>query len=147
MREARDYTLLPDRVLQGGLREALRRQLLRWFVDDRIAARFVLVVDELVGNSIDHGATYRVPDHRLSVRMVLEHGDLRLRFTDPDVPVALMNAVKAQLDIATAPPPLDSERGRGLFLIRDTLDEVEVRALSAESVGMEVIGRILDVQS
>jgi len=123
------------------LRKALRERLARWRVGDDQIERALLVIDELVSNAIEHGAMNRTALDPLAVRAEIEGKDLLLELEDPEVPAAVVAELKRVLQgDAHATPPLDNERGRGLFLIATWLDRIEV--LPLESGGMRLVGRI-----
>jgi anti-sigma regulatory factor (Ser/Thr protein kinase) len=145
MTVVRDFSIEPDRSRQHLLRDALRQQLARWNIGDDAANRILLVIDEMVGNSIDHGVIYRHTARDLELRLSLNRHDLRIEFVDPDTPKVIVRELDQRMAKATQPPPIDAERGRGLFLIRRGLDEVafEWRAGS----GMTISGIARDVVS
>ncbi len=119
-----EYRCAPDRALLGGLRSSVRDQLEAWDVDIRATSKIVLVVDEMVGNSIDHGGGYRGASTELMVAVAVIGTDVEVSFVDPDAPESLVSELREQLANATEPPPLDAERGRGLYLIGSTLEDV-----------------------
>lgn len=100
-----------------------------------------LIVDELVNNAIEHGASYRRAQDPLSIALGLESGQLTIEFLDPEMPETavreLANALKAAAD---GTPSLDSERGRGLFLISVYMEEVRIEV--AASGGLRLLGRL-----
>ena len=111
--------------------------------DDR-ADSMVLVLDEIVTNAIEHGDSYRNSKGWLLLRIEASGRDLLLEFEDPDVPprvvAQLASAIAAWTD---ALPPVDSERGRGLFLIARNLDRPEIKP--APGGGLQLRGRFRDV--
>ena len=98
----RDYSMAAERALLAGLRDALRRQLERWSVSEVVARRFVLVVDEIFNNSIEHGAQYRKAGSRLELRVTKDAANLRLRFVDPDVTADIGVRLGQLLEAATS---------------------------------------------
>jgi len=86
-----------------------------------------LVVDELVNNAIEHGAVYRRANRDLAVQVGAVDGRLTVDFFDPEMPVEMVrDLARALREAANGLPALDSERGRGLFLISIYLEELRV---------------------
>lgn len=143
MSESHEFTLLADRVLLRDLRDSLRVVFEGWQIDETAAMRVLLVVDEIVGNAIDHGGDYRCDEHILTLRVELRDGDVRVEFIDPDTPQPVVNELVERIAAATEPPALDAERGRGMFLIGNTFQGVDIAWDSA--TGMRVRGIVRDV--
>lgn len=123
------------------LRKALRDQLVKWKIDLGVVDRALLVVDELVSNAIEHGGVHRIVHEPLVLRASLSGTCLALDFEDPEVPPAIVKELqKTFAGDRTALPALDSERGRGLFLIATWLEKIAVSALRGG--GMRFEGRI-----
>lgn len=100
-----------------------------------------LVVDELVNNAIEHGAVYRRLGTDLTVVVAPQGSQLGIEFIDPEMPDELVrDLARALRDAAGGMPSLESERGRGLFLIAIYLDEVRVDA--AAGGGLHLRGRL-----
>jgi anti-sigma regulatory factor (Ser/Thr protein kinase) len=100
-----------------------------------------LVVDELVNNAIEHGSSYRTPSHELGVQVGFEGGHVTLDFFDPDMPdPQVVDLDRALREAADGMPALESERGRGLFLISIYLEELHVAV--AVSGGLHLRGRL-----
>lgn len=100
-----------------------------------------LVVDELVNNAIEHGAAYRQKGAELTVSVGMDSGHLSIDFIDPEMPDALvLELARALRDAAGGMPSLESERGRGLFLIAIYMDEVRVAV--AAGGGLHLHGRL-----
>lgn len=136
-----DLEVLPHVGQVRFLRADLREHLEAVGVAEIDVDRLVLVVDELVNNAIEHGASHRQVSDVLSLHVVVEEAELRLEFVDPSAPPGLVDQIDAMLRAcAHGRPPLDSERGRGLFLIADGLDELRVVAGEGGS-GLRLIGR------
>jgi anti-sigma regulatory factor (Ser/Thr protein kinase) len=86
-----------------------------------------LVVDELVNNAIEHGASYRRAGLDLIVQVGLRDGRVRVEFVDPEMPEPTVRELAASLSqAANGMPSLESERGRGLFLLSIYLEELAV---------------------
>jgi len=100
-----------------------------------------LVVDELVNNAIEHGAAYRNKGAELSVAVGSEAGKLTLDFVDPEMPDSQVRELaRALRDAAGGMPSLESERGRGLFLISIYMEELRVDV--AIGGGLHLHGRL-----
>jgi len=106
-------------------------------VQDRVA----LVVDELVNNAIEHGASYRKAgtDLRLHISVAGDH--LAIDFFDPEMPTSEVSELAEGLRASAAGmPALENERGRGLFLLSIYLEHLA--ADSAEHGGLRLSGRL-----
>src|SRR5262245_1371598 len=89
----------------------------------------VLIVSELLANAIDHGGNSGMTRHdvsgdpRMRLSLVIGEREWALSVTDQGGgdPIRIRSAIKsAQL------PDLDDERGRGLYLMRQMVDAMEV---------------------
>ena len=128
------------------LRKALRDQLLKWKLSPNHVDRTLLVVDELVSNAIEHGLAHRTVHDPLTLRARLEGQDLVVGLEDPEVPNAIVQELERTLGSPKAElPELDSERGRGLFLIATWLEKISVHRRAAG--GMSIEGRIPGVSA
>jgi two-component sensor histidine kinase len=109
--------------------------------DPRVGDNLALVVDELVNNAIEHGAGYRSKGLDLSVQIRPEGERLRIEFYDPEMPKAEVEELVLSLAAAAnGMPSLESERGRGLFLLSVYLEDL--RAELAASGGLCLVGHI-----
>jgi anti-sigma regulatory factor (Ser/Thr protein kinase) len=100
-----------------------------------------LVVDELVNNAIEHGAAYRRRGTELSVVVGAASGRLTVDFVDPEMPEPKVRELARALQEASGGmPTLDSERGRGLFLIAIYMEELRVDI--APGGGLHLHGRL-----
>ncbi len=100
-----------------------------------------LVVDELVNNAIEHGAAYRQRGDDLTVAVGIDQGQLTIDFVDAEMPSGLVeDLARALREAAGGMPSLESERGRGLFLIAIYMDEVRVDV--AAGGGLHLYGRL-----
>jgi anti-sigma regulatory factor (Ser/Thr protein kinase) len=140
--EVLEFRVAPEpaqvRELRAEVREALEsRQIAEHTVDTT-----VLVLDELVNNSIEHGRPYRGEADQLAVRLTLGEDGVHVAFEDPSVPSQVVGEIESLLEQVkdTAPPPF-FERGRGLFLIQDGIKQLELASLDG-GVGMLLTGRI-----
>ena len=106
-----------------------------------VCDNLALVVDELVNNAIEHGAAYRKDGADLSVAIEGEGDALTVQFFDPEMPAEeVRDLVEALAETANGMPSLDSERGRGLFLLSVYLEELVAEA--APQGGLCLSGRI-----
>ncbi len=89
--------------------------------------RVLLVMDEIVSNAIEHGAHYRQGGKPLRARVTLVEDDrLFLQFHDEDMPSDTFAEVSAEILNMDTVPFVEMERGRGLFLIREFLSDLQV---------------------
>jgi anti-sigma regulatory factor (Ser/Thr protein kinase) len=134
-------TFAPRASVLRQLRAAVRRLAAGLGAGERVGDNLALVVDELVNNAIEHGAGYRQRDLDLALEVATEGEQLRLEFFDPEMPPETVGELAQMLtDAANGMPSLDSERGRGLFLL-----SVYMQGLHAEvaaSGGLRLIGHI-----
>jgi anti-sigma regulatory factor (Ser/Thr protein kinase) len=131
-REYRHELALDLPAAHRGVRVA--RHVVRHFarlegVGDGEIDQLVLIVSELLANAIDHGGTGAMHEHELEgdprMRLTLVIGQVEwvLSVTDEGGgdPGRVRNALRsAQL------PDLEDERGRGLYLMRQMVDSMEV---------------------
>ncbi|MCC6782709.1 MAG: ATP-binding protein [Planctomycetes bacterium] len=137
------FKLRPRFEQVRALRNGLRQRLEPLGVAESDVDRLVLVVDEMVSNAIEHGERYRRPDDLLTVRFAVDSQHVDLDFLDPAVPSDTVGQILVLLQqCRSGRPPLDNERGRGLYLIDDGLDSLDV-ALEPLGVGLRVRGRLL----
>lgn len=100
-----------------------------------------LVIDELVNNAIEHGAVYRRHGAELSVELRGSGDRLTVDFVDPEMPDDQVRELARALRAASSgTPSLDSERGRGLFLIAGYMEELRVDI--AAGGGLHLHGRL-----
>jgi anti-sigma regulatory factor (Ser/Thr protein kinase) len=136
-----DLEVLPHIGQVRFLRADLREHLGARGVAEADVDRLVLVVDELVNNAIEHGSSHRQASDVLRLHVEVEVAALRIEFIDPSAPADLVAQIEAMLAACgSGRPPLFSERGRGLFLIADGLDELRV-SVSDGGVGLRLVGR------
>jgi anti-sigma regulatory factor (Ser/Thr protein kinase) len=111
------------------LRADVRGVATRMGGDEGLGDVLALVADELVNNAIEHGAAYRT--RNLDLRLTLDRVDERWRvaFHDPEMPRNQVAELAASLaDVVQGMPSLESERGRGLFLLSVYLEEITAEA-------------------
>jgi anti-sigma regulatory factor (Ser/Thr protein kinase) len=100
------------------LRADVRRVAANLGADATVCDTVALVVDELVNNAIEHGAVYRSAGLDLAVYVSLSGGRIQVEFFDREMPRELVDELAQALEeAANGMPALDSERGRGLFLL------------------------------
>ena len=94
--------------------------------DEQSVNKVVLVIDEMVANAIEHADPYR-GSSELLLRLTQRGQDVALDFEDPDVPADVIAELGAMLATGSERrPPVESERGRGLFLMATGIDQLEV---------------------
>ena len=129
--------------------EASHLRMLRRTVRDGLEAQgvpsatielVVLVLDEVVSNSIEHGSSYRARHEHLSVSVRSNGIEVELDFEDPEAPRTVVDELADALERSRGKrPPPESERGRGLYLVADSLTELSVRP--AKGGGLHLHGR------
>jgi anti-sigma regulatory factor (Ser/Thr protein kinase) len=121
----RRLTLAPNQDVLKRLRVQVRGLAARLGADPRACDRLALVVDEMVNNAIEHGATYRRKGLHLSIELDKSNDRISIQFTDPEMPASWIRELARNLATsAGGMPTLDSERGRGLFLMSVYLEDV-----------------------
>ena len=117
----------PDPSQIGRVRRDARDCAVALGADSAHCDAVSLIVDELVNNAIEHGAPYRHKGEDLSVGIGMDGRQLIVDFIDPEMPDdqvrMLANALQ---DASGGLPALDSERGRGLFLITVYMEELRI---------------------
>jgi len=109
-------------------------------IREDVVDNVLLVADEIVSNAIEHSDGYRAEQGNLVVRLSTADDDVLLEFEDPDVPGDMVDQLSEALAAGTENrPPLDSERGRGLFLIALNVDVLTVR--ERPGGGLLLLGR------
>jgi anti-sigma regulatory factor (Ser/Thr protein kinase) len=138
---ARRLTFAPRPGVLKQLRAEVRRLAVAFGAEDRVGDNLALVVDELVNNAIEHGAEYRRRGADLAVQIEASGEQLRIEFFDPEMPKETVSELAQMLGaVASGMPSLDSERGRGLFLLSVYLQDL--RAENATSGGLRLVGHI-----
>lgn len=123
--------------LRARVREALEAQGL----SETTLERLILVVDEVVSNSIEHGGAYRTTVDPIRVSVHQNSTSLLLEVDDVDVPRDLViDLAKVFGDDGDETPSAMAERGRGMFLITMFLEDLEI--VVAEGGGMRLQGRL-----
>ena len=103
---------------RAAVRLALRRE--RW--DDESTELVVLAICETLTNAIEHGS---VPDDPIEVEVAATAAHAEIRVTDRGRPGAGHPAG------IPAPPPPSAERGRGLIIMSELADALEIRRVGA----------------
>lgn len=118
-------------------RRMLREGLAAMGIAEPATERVVLVMDEIVSNAIEHGADYRQGGEPLRARVTLVADRLFLQFHDDDMPAEILAELSRQILNGNCAPVAGLERGRGLFLIREFLSELQVQELSGGGMLLE----------
>jgi anti-sigma regulatory factor (Ser/Thr protein kinase) len=132
----------PDANSIRKLRQDVRATAARLGASAEACDALALVVDELANNAIEHGSVYRKAGADLAFQVALDGNAVVLDFYDPEMPSPLVQDLAQSLrDAADGTPALDSERGRGLFLISIYMEELRVAV--APQGGLHLRGRLL----
>jgi len=119
-------------------RNMLRDGLVEMGVLEDATERVLLVMDEIVSNAIEHGADYRRGEKPLRVRVQLVGGRrLFLQFHDEDMPTEILAELSREIVNGSHMPVAELERGRGLFLIREFLSDLQVLELTGGGMLLE----------
>ncbi|MEM7202357.1 MAG: ATP-binding protein [Planctomycetota bacterium] len=122
-----EFDFPPQPRFLRSLRNQLRHALGERGVAEDTTDVVLLVVDEIVSNAIEHATDYRSGAANLSLRVAAAPERVSVEFVDPEVPDELVAELQQRVaDSRNGPPPLDSERGRGLFLITEHFGEVRI---------------------
>lgn len=141
MNPIRQVRFVPDLARMAEVRRQVRKAADEIGVDASARDTLALIVDELVSNAIEHGSDYRKGGHELSLEIRVGEGSLLLDFFDPEMPDAEVRVLaRALSEAACGVPELNSERGRGLFLLSVYTEELRVAV--AEGGGLHLYGRI-----
>jgi anti-sigma regulatory factor (Ser/Thr protein kinase) len=127
----------------GKVRDAVRRLAADLGAAESVGEQLALVADELINNAIEHGSVYRRRGESLALEVAAAAaGRLRIEFVDPEMPGELVARLAAHVAEATGGlPELDSERGRGLFLLTVFLQDLRVEAAGAAG-GLRIVGHV-----
>lgn len=123
------------------LRARVKAEARRLGAKPAVCDSLALVVDEMVNNAVEHGSSYR----RKNLDLTIEIGDvgdhITIEFFDREMPAAnVLELAKALAAAATGTPSLESERGRGLFLMSVYLEGL--RAEVAQIGGLRLVGTV-----
>ena len=115
------------------VRQRVEAYLLGNGCQQRVAEEFVLAIDELCNNAVQHGP--EGSERRLTLLVVVDQKGTRCRLTAPnEMPVEELRKMTEQAEL----PDFDSERGRGLFLIRMMVDGFNIREREAGLIDLEM---------
>lgn len=129
----------PSPMVLRQLRADVRAAVVRLGADPATGDTVALVVDELVNNAIEHGADYRSRGLDLAVQIGMRLGRVQVEFFDREMPQAAVEELAQALrEAASGLPALDSERGRGLFLLSVYLEELSAEV--AADGGLRLVG-------
>lgn len=143
MIELFDERFPADLSRMAEVREIVRIGLAREGVPEEFLERLVLVVDEVVSNSIEHGAEYRQTEKPIRVCVGRTGDGLVLSVDDVDMPPDMVADLAREFDEhGEEAPALRLERGRGMFLINMFLEDLHVSTV--EGGGMRLQGRLLE---
>ena len=97
-----------------------------------------LVVAELVNHAVEHGSVYRRKDLDLAI-VIGDAGDrISIEFFDPEMPVSnIRDLARALAATSGDTPALDSERGRGLFLMSIYLENLHADVAPAGGLRLQ----------
>ena len=125
--DTREFQFPPDpghvRLLRESARDAAQKMGI-----PQTADMLALVLDELANNAIEHGSAYRTGTQDLRVRVARAPNGLWVDFEDPEMPLQTVQELAAALSDAeeNGLPAIESERGRGLYLIAIHFEEMEI---------------------
>lgn len=137
----REMQFPPDGSVLRQVRADVRTLAAELGADGPVCDNLALVVDELVNNAIEHGAAYRQTRADLGVRIASKGEKLEIEFFDPEMPQDQVSELaEALAEVSNGMPTLDSERGRGLFLLSVYLEDL--LAETAPEGGLRLVGSI-----
>jgi anti-sigma regulatory factor (Ser/Thr protein kinase) len=123
------------------LRADVRKAAIGLGAEAKVGDQLALVVDELVNNAIEHGVDYRRQGLDLALQIGASGDRLRIEFFDREMPAEAVDELARALGAAAnGMPSLESERGRGLFLLSVYLQDVE--ASREPAGGLRLVGHI-----
>jgi len=131
------FLRIPNRLdLVGSVRGLARSTCEARGMDMEEMQEVLLVLTEVVNNAIEHVAG-RGPDgyHEVDVQFGISPGEKEGRVVARVVDEGEGGVEQSDFDLAAA-PELGNDRGRGLFLVRAYVDELQVSGLPG--VGTEV---------
>lgn len=141
--ETWEYRFPPEAEQLRAVRRGIGERLENRGCDEDLAGNVALVVDEIVNNAIEHSDEYRAAGAELVLRVTPSGSDVSLEFEDPDVPPDVVEELSQRLQdsLSGGPPPIDNERGRGLFLIAGFVEDLAVGTLGPGG-GLQLRGRV-----
>lgn len=136
---SREVRFAPNGVVLRDIRARVRELAQELGASLAVCDNLALIVDELVNNAIEHGAPYREHHHDLTVRIEIRGDHLVVEFLDPEMPAGEVADLARGIESSSnGMPALDSERGRGLFLLSIYLEGL--RAEPASHGGLRLLG-------
>lgn len=137
----RRLTFAPSQGVLRQLRAEVRQLATSLGAKARVGENLALVVDELVNNAIEHGTDYRQRNLDLAIQIDGVGDTLRIEFFDQEMPPETVDELsRALVATSNGMPSLESERGRGLFLLTVYLHDLRVEL--APSGGLRLVGHI-----
>lgn len=134
-------TFPPRASVLRQLRMRVRELAVQLGASAEVGDRLALVVDELVNNAVEHGAAYRRHGLDLAIELHVAGDRTRIEFFDQEMPVEFVQELaRALIASSSGMPALDSERGRGLFLMSIYLDDLRVE--TAKAGGLRLVGTV-----
>ncbi|HEB54008.1 MAG TPA: ATP-binding protein [bacterium] len=131
----------PDGARLREVRASVRRMAAAAGAAPEVCDNLALVVDELANNAIEHGAAYRRSGSDLRVRVDHSGDRLAIEFFDTEMPDDEVDELARAIATTTdGMPSLESERGRGLFLLTVYLSDLS--AERAVGGGLRLVGYI-----
>jgi len=117
----------------GQVRKFATQVMTRYRIPKRAADEILLALSELVQNAVEHGA-HGHEDATVRVRMAFDAGSVVFEVEDSFTSEQTAVELRRRLAEAGLPDDLESERGRGLFLVQAMMDRVEVVPLAQGGV-------------
>jgi anti-sigma regulatory factor (Ser/Thr protein kinase) len=117
----------------GQVRRFAARCMARHRVPKRPAEEILLALSELVQNAVEHGAQGH-SDATIRVRLAVSDMSVLVEVEDSFTSESKALELSKRLAQAGLPDDLESERGRGLFLVQTLMDRIEVVPLAQGGV-------------
>jgi anti-sigma regulatory factor (Ser/Thr protein kinase) len=135
-----EFRFPPDHGHLRTLRKEVRTGLQGSGVSRARIDMVLLVLDEIVSNSIEHAREYRSTGE-LRVRIEARAQGVLVEFEDPDVPeTTVADLARVCRGRRDAVPAAHNERGRGLFLLADSVEDLVIAP--APGGGLSLRGRV-----
>ena len=109
-----EYLSTVDEFIEGILRD--------WGTDESVIADIAISVSELVNNAIVHG-NEKVPDQTVIVEIGRDNGNAKITVHDQGT-----GFNPKEIDDPLADENLLKEVGRGIFIVRNLMDTVDIQA-------------------
>ncbi len=109
-----EYLSTVDEFIEGILRD--------WGTDESVIADIAISVSELVNNAIVHGND-EVPDQTVVVEIGRDNGNAQITVRDQGT-----GFNPKEIDDPLADENLLKEVGRGIFIVRNLMDNVDIQA-------------------